>query len=215
MRRNQGEDDATAQPGDPRPPNGEAALLKRPPRRSFRMPAEPAGGAGFHPDVPRRAQDASSPPDDPRADGIDGRTLVVGRDIRLKGEIAACEQVIVEGQIEVSLTGVRRLEVGATGVFRGGAEVAEAVIAGRFEGQLTARDRLTVRAGGRIDGRIRYGTLAVEAGGTIAGEVEPLRSDQPLTVVGDGPARASADTIGRGPHPTPDDGEGRPDVSRG
>ena len=106
-----------------------------------------------------------------------GNRLFVGREIRLKGDITSCEQIIVEGQIEVGLTDARRIQVGPTGVFRGKADVAEADISGRFEGELTVRDRLTVRATGRVDGRIRYACIIIEAGGEIAGEVQAMSAD--------------------------------------
>jgi cytoskeletal protein CcmA (bactofilin family) len=41
---------------------------------------------------------------------------------------------------------------------------------------LTVRERLIVRPGGRVTGRVRYGNIVVEAGGQIAGEVESLTS---------------------------------------
>ena len=47
----------------------------------------------------------------------------------------------------------------------------------RFEGELTVRDRLTVRATGRISGKIRYGRIIVEAGGELAGEIAALSPD--------------------------------------
>ena len=178
-RKNQGEDDPNGAQGEARGFVGDSSLMKRPPRRQFRIPAEPPGG-GFHPDVPRRPTDGLESPaqSEEQSPGIaDGKCLVVGREIRLKGEITSCEQVVVEGQIEVSLTDARRVQVGPTGLFRGKADVAEADIAGRFEGELTVRDRLTVRATGRISGKIRYGRIIVEAGGELAGEIAALSPD--------------------------------------
>jgi len=179
-RKDQGDEDPNRTPVEARGISGDSSPLKRPPRRQFQFPAEPPAGGGFHPDIPRRPMDAprASKKFDERSSGIiDSKTLVVGREIRLKGEITLCEQIIVEGQIEVALTDARRIQVGLTGVFRGKADVAEADISGRFEGELTVRDRLTVRATGRVDGTIRYGRIVIEAGGEIAGEVQAMSSD--------------------------------------
>ncbi len=56
-------------------------------------------------------------------------------------------------------------------MFQGAVEISEADIAGRFLGELIVHGRLSVRATGKVEGKIQYGELAVEAGGTLDGEV--------------------------------------------
>ena len=99
------------------------------------------------------------------------RKLIVGREITLSGEIAACDHLIVEGTVEASVKECHRLEVAEAGLFRGAVEIHEAEIAGRFEGQIIVQGRLSVRSTGRIEGKIQYGELAVDAGGTLDGEI--------------------------------------------
>jgi cytoskeletal protein CcmA (bactofilin family) len=179
-RKNMGTEDPNGTHVETRGVKGDSSPLKRPPRRTFPIPAEPPGGGGFHPDVPRRPIDtprASRHSEERSAGIVDSKSLVVGREIKFKGEITSCEQVIVEGQIEVSLTDARRIQIGPTGVFLGKADVAEADISGRFDGELTVRERLTVRATGRVGGKIRYGRIIIEAGGEIAGEVGAISPD--------------------------------------
>lgn len=105
----------------------------------------------------------------------DGRKLVVGEGITLSGEIEACDHLIVEGKVEAALKGARVLDIAETGVFYGTVEIDEATIAGRFEGDLTVGGRLTVRATGSITGAISYKELAVEAGATIDGKINPVK----------------------------------------
>ena len=81
---------------------------------------------------------------------IEGHTLVVGREIRLTGEISACQRLIVEGSVEAELTDTQTLEIADTGQFRGSAVVGDCVISGSFDGELTVSGLLTVRAGGRV-----------------------------------------------------------------
>ena len=83
-----------------------------------------------------------------------GKRLIVGDGIRLKGEITACDRLIVEGHVEVTLNETRALEVRPSGCFMGSCEVEEGEISGSYEGDLTVRGRLTVRATGRIMGKI-------------------------------------------------------------
>ena len=134
------------------------------------------------PELPRRVVDIPSAPakrTEQRAPAgvTESKRLIVGRDIRLKGEITSCDRLIVEGSVEISVTDARQIEVAQTGHFKGAAEVVEADISGFFEGDLTARERLTVRATGKVKGRIRYGRIIIEAGGQISGETEALGAD--------------------------------------
>lgn len=103
--------------------------------------------------------------------GKDLRTLVVSREISLNGEIASCDALVVEGTVEAKLRDGSMIQIADTGLFKGSVEIEEADIGGRFEGDLTVRGRLTVRATGRINGTIRYGELMIEAGGKLMGEI--------------------------------------------
>jgi len=109
--------------------------------------------------------------------GSDQKRLIVGRDISLTGEITSCDRLVVEGQVEVTLPAARLIEVAPTGVFKGNADVEEADISGRFEGELTVRGRLDVRAGRRSNGKIRYGRIVIEQGGEISGDMQTLDGD--------------------------------------
>ncbi len=52
----------------------------------------------FRPEVVRRASDyTGSRPEQPMGGYNDGKRLVVGREIELKGAINACEKLVVEG----------------------------------------------------------------------------------------------------------------------
>jgi cytoskeletal protein CcmA (bactofilin family) len=103
---------------------------------------------------------------------IPGHTLVIGRDIRLTGEISACQRLIVEGSVEADLTDIRTLEIADTGYFRGSATVEDCIVSGCFDGDLTVSGLLTVRAGGRVGGAIRYTEIEVERGGRITGRAD-------------------------------------------
>ena len=162
-----------------------------PPRASTtrgpQIPPRPPVGAGFHPDIPQRSADIPGAPKRSEvkpsanegktmANSVDKNTLIVGEDIRLKGEITSCDKLVIEGHVEISLTNGRQIVIGSSGVFTGQAEVQEAEISGRFDGELTAHERLVVRSTGHITGKIRYGRIVIEAGGEIVGAVEAIAS---------------------------------------
>ncbi len=103
-----------------------------------------------------------------------GKRLVVGKEIVLSGEITSCDTLVVEGTVEASLHDSRRIEITEEGCFKGNVEIDVAEIRGRFEGELTARERLIVRRSGRVIGKVRYGELEIERGGQVAGTIEVI-----------------------------------------
>jgi cytoskeletal protein CcmA (bactofilin family) len=115
---------------------------------------------------------AARQPAAPAAEAPDGgKRLIVGQGIQMKGEITACDRLIVEGQVEVTLKATRMLEIKPTGHFTGSCEVEEADVSGVYDGNLTVRGRLIVHAGGRVTGDISYGEIELERGAQITGKL--------------------------------------------
>lgn len=111
-----------------------------------------------------------------------GRRLVIGEGITMSGEIEACDYLVVEGTVEAALKGASVLEIAENGVFYGTVEIDEATIAGRFEGDIVVGGRLTVTSTGSITGSIAYKELAVEAGATLDGKINPLGGSKAANV---------------------------------
>jgi cytoskeletal protein CcmA (bactofilin family) len=103
--------------------------------------------------------------------GDAGKRLIVGQGIQMKGEITACDRLVVEGQVEVTLKATRMLEIKPSGHFTGSCEVEEAEVSGVYDGNLTVRGRLIVHAGGRVTGDISYGEIELERGAQITGKL--------------------------------------------
>ncbi len=162
--------------------SGSAPPLKPFSRRGSHATAKPPSSTSHMPEYQRRSPDipGSAPRrlDRPRTGETESRRLIVGRDIQLNGEITECDKLVVEGYVEIKLPGARVLEVSQSGFFKGNAEVDEADISGRFEGDLTARERLIIRAGGRVNGTVRYGRIVIESGGEIAGDMQTLEPSE-------------------------------------
>ena len=100
------------------------------------------------------------------------KQLIVGKGIVLKGEVSACDRLVVEGRVEASLKDSDVVVIAEGGEFKVSAEINEADVSGSFDGSLIVRKRLLLRASGRIDGEVRYGELEVERGGRITGTVQ-------------------------------------------
>jgi cytoskeletal protein CcmA (bactofilin family) len=75
----------------------------------------------------------------------------------------------------VTLNETRAIEIAESGRFtEGKAEVEDAEISGVYEGELTVRNRLLIRATGRVRGAVRYGELEIERGGRLSGSISML-----------------------------------------
>lgn len=127
--------------------------------------------AGHTPDIPNRTGGSVDLGGDPRLRRREGKVLTIGSGISVTGEISACDTLVVEGTVEAKLTEGRNLDISSSGSFCGEAAVENAIIAGRFDGDLTVRNRLQVAASGRIVGTVRYGKLEIEAGGELNGDI--------------------------------------------
>lgn len=150
-----------------------------------RQPAPPV-----RPDSSRRGALPGSAPAR-SSEQPDSKKLIVGRDISLAGEIRTCETLVVEGTVEAQLTDTLTLDIQDGGLFKGTAVVDTAEIAGRFEGELTVRKRLYVRATGNVHGTIKYRGLEIESGGRIGGTLTEL-TDEDAQVAGQPRANGAA-----------------------
>lgn len=130
-------------------------------------PAKPLMSSPMPPTAPATPRPVAMAAD--TTDG--GKRLIVGEGIQMKGEITACDRLVVEGQVEVTLKATRMLEIKPSGHFTGSCEVEEAEVSGIYEGNLTVRGRLTVHAGGRVTGDINYGEIELERGAQITGKL--------------------------------------------
>jgi cytoskeletal protein CcmA (bactofilin family) len=100
------------------------------------------------------------------------RILTVGNDILLKGEIATCDRLVIEGRVEAKLSEVHTVEIAECGSFKGTAEVEDAEISGIFEGDLIVRNRIVIYASGEVRGNISYGEIEIERGGKLTGQIK-------------------------------------------
>lgn len=104
------------------------------------------------------------------------RVLTVGADILLKGEIATCDRLVIEGKMDAVLNDVGTVELAESGSFKGVAQVENAEISGLFEGELVVKGRLVIYASGRVRGKITYGEIEIERGGELTGEIKTIAS---------------------------------------
>lgn len=117
-----------------------------------------------------------------KSGGAPRRVLTVGNDILLKGEIATCDRLLIEGKVEATLNDVHTVEITEQGSFKGSANIEDAEIRGLFEGDLIVRNRLVIYATGKVRGKITYGEIEIERGGEMTGEIKTNASAASVAV---------------------------------
>jgi cytoskeletal protein CcmA (bactofilin family) len=115
-------------------------------------------------------------PASPASDGIEPRTLIVGKGISLSGEITSCDRLVIDGSVQANLQDCKHMTVSETGLFDGNALIDDAEVHGRFEGELTVRNRLAIRATGHVSGSVSYRQIEIEVGGKISGSIQSGRT---------------------------------------
>jgi cytoskeletal protein CcmA (bactofilin family) len=97
--------------------------------------------------------------------------LVVGEGVIIKGAVLLADTVVVGGLLEGDIS-VDNLIVNKTGTISGRIAVAgNAEVFGQVLEKLDVKGLLVLRAGGRVDGSVSFGTLTIEQGATVTGEV--------------------------------------------
>ena len=152
-------------------------------------PTAPAGPKPLTAGANPPAKAAPRRPERP-AQAVEGRKLVVGRDICLSGEIKTCEKLVVEGRVEAELRDSHSLEISEPGLFKGSATVEDCEISGTFEGELTVTGLLVVLPSGRVSGRIRYAEMELSRGARLSGDIDALDEAASRPVPGKGPKLA-------------------------
>lgn len=117
-------------------------------------------------------------PRDPRAPG---RRAVLGSATAIRGQIAAREDLWVDGQFEGEIHAAgQQLTVSPGGRVRGQVRARSVIVEGELYGEVDAEQQVVVRSGGRIRGDVRSPRVGLEDGcafdGTVDMEPAPARS---------------------------------------
>lgn len=149
-----------------------AAPAPRPAAPAAVAPVAAQPTPAYRPAAPAAPARPAAAPVGAAAEDKKRRILTVGNDILLKGEIATCDRLVIEGAVDAKLNDVHTVEIAETGSFKGSAEIEDAEISGLFEGDLVVRNRLVIYSTGRVRGKITYGEIEIERGGEMTGEIK-------------------------------------------
>jgi cytoskeletal protein CcmA (bactofilin family) len=106
----------------------------------------------------------------------------LGKSLVIKGDLSASEDLTLYGQMEGTITlPDHTLSVGPHAHISASIAAKAMVVMGAVTGNVTAGDRLEIRATGSVTGDITSPCLVVVEGGRLKGKVEMLPANSPST----------------------------------
>ena len=97
---------------------------------------------------------------------------VLGSDVEIKGNIKFTGELTLDGKLdgEVHTDGV--LNLGDSAVINGNITAQIVVVRGKVNGNITAKEKIEIKARAELFGDIRAAKLAIEEGVTFVGKTE-------------------------------------------
>ncbi|MFI5381398.1 MAG: polymer-forming cytoskeletal protein [Tepidisphaerales bacterium] len=96
---------------------------------------------------------------------------VLGSDLVIKGTVAFEKGVRLHGRLEGNAAGSGSFHVATDGKLVGNVEAAAVIVEGDVRGDITATDRVELKASSHYEGDLRAARLAIEAGAFFTGHV--------------------------------------------
>lgn len=131
-------------------------------------------------DAPR-ADALPSPPSEPREHGT--RDVSIGKSVVIKGELNASEDLTIEGQVEGKID-LREhvLTIGTHGKIRAQVLARMVIVLGQVSGNVTAGEKVEIRATGSVDGDIVAPRVAIAEGAHFHGSVDMQSKTAPHVI---------------------------------
>ena len=102
-----------------------------------------------------------------------GEQATIGKGLFIKGEITGSESLYIDGKIEgtINLPG-NRLTVGKNGQVNAAVNAREIVVLGKVRGNVSATDRVDIRAEGSFTGDVAAARISIEDGAFFKGGID-------------------------------------------
>jgi cytoskeletal protein CcmA (bactofilin family) len=102
-----------------------------------------------------------------------GEQATIGKGLFIKGEINGSESLFIDGKVEgsVNLPG-NRVTVGRNGQVSASINAREIVVLGKVRGNVSATDRVDIRAEGSLSGDVSAARISIEDGAYFKGGID-------------------------------------------
>ena len=97
--------------------------------------------------------------------------LIIGEGANINGTIKENNEISIQGTVEGDIE-CKDLMVGKSGILKGKIKTDSLSVEGNVEGELTVKGLLKLMASGTVSGKISYGSLQINEGGKLMGELD-------------------------------------------
>jgi cytoskeletal protein CcmA (bactofilin family) len=114
-----------------------------------------------------------------------GEQATIGKSLFIKGEITGSESLFIDGKVEgnINLPG-NRVTVGRNGQVSANITAREIVILGKIRGNVSASDRVEIRAEGSLTGDVTVARISIEDGAFFKGGIDIRKPEVKAAIPG-------------------------------
>ena len=117
-------------------------------------------------------------PEDGKPATLVSLLTVVGDHARMEGKFEIADAIQIECEVGGELHVGGKLVIGEKGVVNANVQTVDAIIMGRYEGNMVATGHVEITETGQVSGVIQTDSLVISKGGTFNGNVAKMK-DQP------------------------------------
>ena len=101
-----------------------------------------------------------------------GTKNVLSSDVEINGTLKFAGELTFEGKLEGEIVSDGSLQLGDSTVINGNINAATVIVRGKVNGNITAKDRIEIKAKAELFGDIKSSKLIIEEGVTFVGKTE-------------------------------------------
>ena len=98
-------------------------------------------------------------------------SLIIGEGATIKGEVKEENEITIQGNVDGDIE-CKDLFVGKTGSIKGKIKADTLTVEGNVEGEINIKDLLKMMSSSQVSGKICYGSVQINEGGKLLGEIE-------------------------------------------
>jgi cytoskeletal protein CcmA (bactofilin family) len=117
---------------------------------------------------------------EPEISGTRGGAAALGKNVTVKGQIFAREDLTIDGEVEGTVEcHEHRLTIGPNARVQAGLKAREIVIHGSIQGNVEAADKIDIKKEAKLVGDIKTSRIVIEDGAYFKGSIDISKSAVP------------------------------------